>query len=292
MGLCSMTGFGRGAAPFEQGRLVVELRTVNHRFLDIRARSPRELMAAEPLLEKLVRKAIDRGHCTVHLSCEGPGGGAANVDTEVLGTYLRQLIAVGEDVDLCLADLVPVLSGAPDLYRLPTSADSERIAAAVTAAFEDAAAELIAMRKAEGDAMAEQIRALVEEARGSVDRLVEMSDGFSESLFRRARERIALLLEDTGVEVDSRRLETEAALLADRADITEEITRLRSHCDQMLGLIESGGSVGRRMEFLLQEMGREVNTIGAKAALAELTHEIVAFKAELEKIRELAQNVE
>jgi uncharacterized protein (TIGR00255 family) len=292
VGLCSMTGFGRGAAPFEQGRLVVELRTLNHRFLDIRARAPRELMAAEPLLEKLVRNAIERGHCTVHLSYEGPGGGAASVDAEVLGTYLRQLIAVGEDVDLCLADLVPVLSAAPDLYRLPASADDERISESVGAAFEHAATELIAMRKAEGEAMAGQIRKLAEDARASVDRLLEMSDGFTESLFRRARERIALLLEETGVEVDSGRLETEAALLADRADITEEITRLRSHCDQMLGLIESDGSVGRRMEFLLQEMGREANTIGAKAALSELTHEIVGFKAELEKMRELAQNVE
>jgi uncharacterized protein (TIGR00255 family) len=290
--LMSMTGFGRGSAPFGGGSLVVELRTVNHRFLEVRSRAPRELLAAEPLIEKLLRATIHRGHCTVHVSCEGPGGGASRIDERTLEAYLEQLIAVAARHGLCLADLVPVLSAAPDLFALPADLIPAEVETAVTAAFAAASQQLLAMRRSEGQAMAAALGALLAETGAAVERLAGLAAGCAGAILDRSRERIALLLADTEIAMDPRRIEAEAALLADRADVNEEVTRLRSHCRQMEQLLVADKPVGRSLEFLIQEMGREANTLGAKAALGELTHQVVELKALLEKQRELALNVE
>jgi uncharacterized protein (TIGR00255 family) len=292
MGLMSMTGFGRGSAPFGKGRLVLELRTVNHRFLEVRSRAPRELLAAESLIDSLLRTTIHRGHCTMHISCEGPGGGASRIDERTLETYLEQLIQVGSRHGLCLADLVPILSAAPDLFVLPADTAPKEIETAVTAAFAEAAEGLLAMRRAEGQAMAAVFETLLAEIRDAIERLAGLAAGCAGALLDRSRERIAALLAGTEVALDPRRLEAETALLADRADVNEEIARLRSHCRQLEQLLDAGKPVGRKIEFLIQEMGREANTLGAKAALGELTHQVVELKALLERQRELAQNVE
>jgi len=292
VGLMSMTGFGRGSAPFGGGSLVMELRTVNHRFLEVRSRAPRELLAAEPLIEKLLRATIHRGHCTAHLSCEGPGGGASRIDERTLETYLEQLIQVGSRHGLCLADLIPVLSAAPDLFALPVGAVPEEVERAVTAAFAEALQRLLAMRRSEGQAMTAALETLLAETRATIEQLAGLAAGSAGAILDRSRERIAALLADTEIAIDPRRIEAEAALLADRADVNEEITRLRSHCRQLEQLIVAGKPAGRNLEFLLQEMGREANTLGAKAGRSELTHQVVELKALLEKQRELAQNVE
>ncbi len=288
----SMTGFGIGNAPLGGGRLVVEIKTVNHRFLEIRCRAPRELTAAEPQLERLIRASLSRGHCTVGLTSEAASGGVAKLDRRALAAHLAELKAVAADADVPLASLVPVLSAAPDLYELPVFDEPEALSRAVDVAFSEAAARLVSMREAEGRAMGADLSTRLDEARASVASLGALASGYAATILARTRLKVAALLEGSGVALETGRVESEVALLADKADISEEITRLGSHCDQLSHLLASDEPVGRRLDFLIQEMGREANTIGAKAAFAELTHVVVEFKAALEKMRELVQNVE
>lgn len=288
----SMTGFGMGSAPLGGGRLVLEIKTVNHRFLEIRCRAPRELAAAEPMVERLLRAALSRGHCTVGLTFEATAGGVARLDGRALAAHLSELQAVAEETRVPLSALVPILATAPDIYALPAFDDPEALARAVDAAFAPAMGKLVAMRESEGRAMAADLAARLEELRSGLRRLEELAERYASSLLSRMRLRVAALLEDSGAALETGRVESEVALLADKADISEELTRLRSHCDQISHLLADGEPVGRRLDFLIQEMGREANTVGSKAAFAELTHVVVEFKAAVEKMRELVQNVE
>jgi len=288
----SMTGFGIGSAPLGDGRLIVEIKTVNHRFLEVRSRVPKELVAAEPLLERLVRSRLRRGHCTIVLTLDTSAGGTARLDTCALESHLEALRRVSAKTGVPLADLVPLLATAPNLYGAPVFDEPDALASAVGAAFADAASKLMSMREVEGRAMSDEISARLSGIGLSVDNLKRLAAGYAETILARTRQKIAALLSDGDIALGTGRIEAEVALLADKADINEEITRLASHCDQMELLLASPEPVGRRLDFLIQEMSREANTIGAKAAFAELTHVVVEFKAELEKIRELVQNVE
>ena len=288
----SMTGFGRGEATFEDGRIVLEIRTVNHRFLEIRNRASGELSAAEPLIEKLLRSHLQRGHCIVGLVYEGTDGGAAKLNRNALKNHLENLASVANEMKIGLADLTPVLSSAPDLFSLSPSYDQEELEKAVTSAFQVAIKKLVLMREREGAAMNAEIGERLDSLRASVSELSTMAQGYPAQILEKTRRKIADLLTGANLTIDPGRVEAEAALLADKDDINEELTRLASHCDQMAGLVESEDPIGRKMEFLVQEMAREANTMGSKAEHVEFTHKVVDFKADLEKIRELAQNVE
>ncbi len=288
----SMTGFGRGTAPLGEGRLVIEMKTVNHRFLEIRSRAPREFSAAESMVDKLARKHLNRGHCTVGISFEAAGSESSCLNTAMLESHLSALEKVAAKKGLPLSDMTSVLGQAPDLFSLPSFNDSEDLTAAVSDAFYEAIDKLMSMRRAEGEAMASDIGIKLADIRGTMNKVTTLAQGYAAGTLEKTRGRISELLDGSGIEIDMSRVEAEAAVLADRADINEELTRLASHCDQMASLLLETEPVGRRMEFLVQEMGREANTIGAKSASAEITHLVVDFKAELEKIRELAQNIE
>lgn len=288
----SMSGFGRGSASLGSGRLVVEAKSVNHRFLEVRPRTPREMLAIEPLMERLARARLRRGYLTVHVTLEGALGAATRIDERALSGHLEQLRTVSQETGLDLADLAPVLAGSPDLFTSIADIDADSLERAAAGAFEQAIDELLSMREAEGAAMAAELETRLDVARAATERLEQLTAVQVTALLERARTRIAALLEGTEIKVDPSRIEAEVALLADRADVTEEIARLKSHCDQMTHLLGVGDPVGRKLEFLTQEMGREANTLAAKAALPEATHAAVELKAELEKIREIAQNVE
>jgi uncharacterized protein (TIGR00255 family) len=288
----SMTGFGIGSAPLGEGRLAVEIKTVNHRFLEIRSRVPKELVAAEPQVEKLVRASLSRGHCTIVVTYDTSASGTARLDAGALEGYLAQIRSVSSKTGVPLEDLIPLLATAPNLYVPPVFDEPEALASAIDQAFAEAVSKLMAMREVEGRAMSEEISARLRGIRAAVDDLKRLSAGYAATILARTRLKVAALLADVDVAFETGRIEAEVALLADKADINEEITRLVSHCGQMALLLASPEPVGRRFDFLIQEMSREANTIGAKAVFAELTHVVIEFKAELEKVRELVQNVE
>jgi len=288
----SMTGFGRGAASLGEGTLVVEARAVNHRFLDVRVRFPSVLAEGAATAEAMARKRMQRGRIEVTARTEGSPGGALQLDTqraqaafEALG-QLRDQLQPGTELPLSL------LSTVPDLFTARATPDSEDTRHAVESAMADACAALDAMRDREGAALRADLSARVATVRSIGEAIAPAADEVRSAHRAKFLERIERLLADTETEPDSGRLEHEIALQADRGDISEELTRLQSHCDQFDELLdEQGEPVGRRLEFLLQELGREVNTTGSKVGDLGLTRQVLALKGELERMREQVQNV-
>ena len=288
----SMTGFGSGKAELGDGYVVLEMRTVNHRFLEVRTRAPRELLAGEAMVERLLRQRLHRGYCLVNLWYEGSLGGSTAIDRGALKSHLESLVEVGADKELCLTDLIPVLAGAPDIFTTPRVEDEETLEKAIETAFEQAVEGLIAMRASEGEAMTSELRALSKGLEKRVKELKKLSASWPGIAFKRLKERLAALLADGDIEMSSGRLEAEAATLADRADVAEEVTRLESHIGQLNATIGSPKPMGRKIEFLIQEMGREANTVASKTAIPEVSTIVIDIKTDLEKMRELAQNIE
>jgi uncharacterized protein (TIGR00255 family) len=289
-----MTGFGSGKAALNDGFVVVEIKTVNHRFLEIRSRAPRELLYGEALVERLIRERLDRGYCSVNLWYEGSLGGSTAIDRGALRTHLDSLVEVAKEKDLVLTDLVGILAGAPDIFTTPRIDDEAVLDRSIREAFEKAVRSLTSMREIEGEAMAEKLRSLATHLNAQVSRLSEECRGWPVEALSRLKERILNLLKDSGggKEIDQGRIVSEAALLADRADVTEEITRLLSHLSQMSDTIAMQSPMGRKLEFLIQELGREANTIASKTMLPKVSEAVIEIKADLEKMREIAQNIE
>ena len=288
----SMTGFGRGSALYGGGKVIVEIKTVNHRFLEVRCHAPRELLGGEVFVAKRLREQISRGYCTVHLVYQAEGGGNTAVNEGALQGYLNSLIDVASDTELCLADLIPVLAGAPDIFKTPVAGDDPAFESALQEAFDQAAASLVEMRATEGQAMAAAVLDILSDLRREIDAISKLAKTWPQIAFERINERMQAFLSTTEAHVDRQRLEAEVALLVDKADINEELIRLKNHCDKLAPLTATSGPVGRQLEFIVQELGREANTVAAKASLPEITTRVVKLKTSLEKMKELAQNIE
>jgi uncharacterized protein (TIGR00255 family) len=288
----SMTGFGVGDAPLGDGRVVVELRALNHRFLDVRVRLPEELLDQNFFIEQLARESLARGRFDIGVRLEGAALPPPRFSVERARALYRGLAQLRDELAPGTELPVTALTGMPDLVTNPTTADSEGARTALKAAFEAALVRLDEMRRQEGDALLRELSTRLASARklrATISlRGPEMLDGYRSRL----RERLDRLLSESGVQVDAGRLEAEIVILADRSDVTEELVRLDSHFDQFTRLLNADGPVGRRLDFLLQEIGRESNTIGAKSQDAPIAHLVVEMKAELERIREQVQNVE
>ncbi len=287
----SMTGFGVGEANTPVGRLVVEVRAVNHRFLDVRVRAPRELADLAALAEQLGREKLARGRIEVAIRVESPSGQAIALDVDRARVAFQALVALRDELAPESEVPLSVLATVPDLFAPATDRARDTMRAACREAFDRAVVALERMRSDEGRALGEDLRSRLGAIRQAADaiggRVPQLVDGYH----RRLRARIARLV-GSDAPLDPGRLEQEIALLADRSDVSEELTRLASHCSQFEALFESRDACGRRLDFLLQEMVREVNTIGSKAQDAEVAHLVVDAKSELERMREQVQNVE
>lgn len=287
-----MTGFGRGAARLGNAEATVEVRTVNGRYAEVTVRGLADLAEHEAAVASRVKDAVERGNATVHIAVQRAGGAASalRVDAEAArayGTLLREAAeAAGLGADaVALADVLR----SPDVL-VPAPADDDGVAwAAVEAALVEALDRLDAMRRSEGEALRDDLAARLDALEAAVaDVEVRAPERLAE-----ARARLGERLEElfTDDRLDAGRLEAEAALLTDKLDVTEETVRLRSHLAQFRDALDAPEAVGRRLNFLAQEIGREVNTVGSKANDAEVTRLAVAMKEELEKIREQVQNV-
>jgi len=288
----SMTGFGAAEGPVAGGRLRLEIRTVNHRYFNLAARLPSELAGLEGELRERLRRDFDRGHLAVHARwVEHPAQDAEiRVDLErarALVARLRELqtaLSLPGEISLDLVARQPEIFGA-DGKDAPEVGWAE-----VEPVVAQAAAECRAMRRKEGDLLAGELRHrldLLEAGAQAVaarapDRIVRERD--------RLRASVQELLD--GRVVDEQRLAQELAFLADRLDITEELVRLRAHITAAREALASNRPAGKQLGFLAQELGREVNTMGAKANDPEITHRVIAMKGELEKFREQLENLE
>jgi uncharacterized protein (TIGR00255 family) len=287
-----MTGFGRGVADHGGTRATVDIRAVNHRYLDVKLRGAPVAPAIEDALGGRIRAIIERGSVavTIHVArLDAPSGVRLDTDAAVRAhTALAELAA---RLEIAGPDLALVLAQPGVVVADGDRADDDR---AIMAALDAALAQVATMREGEGAALAAELAARVDELAAHRAVLVELAAGVPQQLQRRLHERMRRLLEDVESRetIDAGRLAQEIAVLADRADVTEELVRLASHLDQARGLVQATGSVGRKFDFLVQEIGRELNTIGAKSTLAEISATIVEAKAVLEKVREQVQNVE
>jgi len=287
-----MTGFGIGEAPLGAGKLVLEIRGVNHRFLDLRVRLPRELTDLGGFVEQVARERLVRGRYEVAARTEGVALGAPVVDRErARAAYrsfceLRDELAPSEPVPLTL------LASIPDLYVSTVERELDAVREALRRGFDGAARALDEMRAREGGYLAADLTRRLDAVRACARAVAARAPEVLDAYRRRLRERAERLRQATEVELDAGRLEQEIVLFADRVDVCEELTRLDAHCAQFATLLASAEAVGRRLDFLLQEMSREANTVGAKSPDAQISHAVVEVKAEIERMREQVQNVE
>ena len=289
----SMTGFGVADAPLGAGRLTVEVRTVNHRYLDLRVRVPKDLADLGMFVEQLTRSRVTRGRCEVSVRVDATALAGNRLDLErakmaFLGFQrLRDEIAPGAEVPLAL------LASIPDLFAGGVSEDTlDEARAAVSGALRGALDRLDATRDREGGALFADLSDRGALLLGLVEQMAERVPAMMETYCRKVRERVQTLLASAAVTIHDGRVEQEVVLFADKTDITEELTRLRIHLAALGELLAAEGTVGRRVDFLLQEVSREVNTVGSKAQDAGITRAVVEAKAELERMREQVQNVE
>jgi uncharacterized protein (TIGR00255 family) len=288
----SMTGFGLGEAQLATGKLAVEIRGVNHRFLDVRVRLPRELADLATFVEQLAREKLTRGRYEVAVRVEGPALGAPAIDRDrARAAYkalceLRDELAPGSEVPLS------VLGAMPDLFVSTVEREIERVHGATRSAFEAAIASLDGMRRKEGAALRDDLVRRLDRVKILAREVEKRAPEVIDAHRKRLRDRAERLRASTELDVDAARLEQEIAMFAERSDVCEELTRLESHCTQFASLLQADEPIGRRLDFLLQEMAREANTVGAKSPDAPIAHAVVEVKAEIERMREQVQNVE
>ncbi len=290
----SMTGYGRKEVASAGIHVTIEIRSVNNRFIDIQVKTPRSLASLEPRIKKAVQERCSRGRFDVFITRNGERQttGKIAVDERLLGQYvnvmrnLKERFGFGGEVDLAL------LAGFPGLITVTEDTeDIEEIWLALSHGLGDALKELDGMRAEEGNALVLDISRRIDAIESFMQAVQTLSPASVEQARRRMSETLGRLLNE---QPDPVRLAQEIAILAERTDVTEELTRLSSHLRQFRVLISetTAEPVGRKLDFLLQEMGREANTIASKAMNAEIAHHVVDIKAELEKIREQVQNIE
>lgn len=293
----SMTGFGSASFQVGENAFVIEVRSVNQRHLDARVRLPRNLGALEPELRAQVQARFDRGKIDCNVAT--PEGAVQpprlEIDREALRAYLRAAEEIAREEALEGGIGVAELLALPGVTRLVEPVHSpDALRDAAVAALDQALDALAEMRAAEGASLQRDLLGRLDRVSELADALEERADLVQQAVRERLRRRARQLEAETGL-LDDARLHQEVTLAADRLDVTEEIVRLRSHVDQFRKAISAAGPgqpVGRRLEFLLQELSREANTVGSKGADAPIAHLIVDLKTELERMREQVSNVE
>ncbi|MAQ14629.1 MAG: YicC family protein [Sandaracinus sp.] len=290
-----MTGYGiaRRELPTTATRLTIDVRSLNHRFLDVRTRCVPELQEHVAALEAVVRKRLHRGRVEVGVKLTGRGlRGEPVLDVERARTAYAELCRVRDELAPGEAVPLTLLASVPDLYRIEDSVAPDAIRELALEAIEDACDQVEVMRLREGQHLAQDLSARLEAIRARTAQLHVLTPSLVDGHRDKMRERIRRLLDEQGMSLDEGRLEHEVAVFADRADVAEELARLRSHCDQFVDLMQSTGPThGRKLDFLLQEMAREVNTIGSKISDADITRLVVEMKADVERMREQVQNI-
>lgn len=288
-----MTGYGRAQSTDGGLTATVEVRTVNHRYFDVRIRLPSHLLALEESIRQATGRRLQRGRVEIAVTVEDSDQQSRTLNVD--RTLLEQAhTALAEAATTLGSDERPTLSHLalfPDLFRVEErEVDLERCRAVVHTALEDALADVVAMRRAEGQALVADIAHRVDTVERLAQSVRERVPQVVREMHERLQRRIAELVE--GVALDEGRLEMEVALLAERSDISEEIARIDSHIAQLRTLLAGDEAVGRKLDFLLQELNREWNTIGSKANDADIALAVIEARAELEKIREQVQNIE
>lgn len=291
---CSMTGMGKAVHRGKDCSIEVEVKSVNNRYLVIKNHFSDSLMKIEPRLHGAVRRIVKRGTVDLFIKVKYENRTSpSRINKQVLSGYIKAFADVRKKEKLA-GDVTPEqLSGLPGVVEFEERADlPQKLLVDVESATVEALERLHKMRSQEGTRMIRVVvkrRRLVEKGVKTIEKMARNS---ARDRSLRLKARLEELLDGAPLSAQDPTLQREVAVLADRSDITEELDRLKSHLEQFDKILEGGGEIGRQVDFMLQEMGREVNTIGSKACDAAVSHEVVKVKAELEKIREQVQNIE
>ncbi|MCM3667694.1 YicC family protein [Mesobacillus maritimus] len=288
----SMTGFGRGRIETEQVAVTVEIKTVNHRFCEFNIRIPNQLAKIETHLKKTLTTYIKRGRVEVHVTLEGQATTkrGIQVDWDLLDQYVRYINEIKDRYGLSGEVNLHELIGRPDLILIEEKdEENEEIETLVLQAAVQATEGVVQMRLQEGKALEADVKANILH----IKEHSQVVRNLAQLVVEQYRERLSKkMVEFVGGQVDETRILTEVALFADKADINEELTRLESHIEQFLKILLLQEPIGRKLEFLIQEMNREINTIGSKANDSKIAMEVVEMKSFLEKVKEQVQNIE
>jgi uncharacterized protein (TIGR00255 family) len=291
--LKSMTGFGRGEGETSLGRVSIESRSVNHRYCDISIKLPRRLAVFESRIRDIVRSEVSRGKIDIALRLDATGEGKVQLkaDLHLAQQYYQALATIREQLRLRDKITLGMLAGAKDLIAGKEEMDDvEPYWHEMEPILRQALRGMDDMKRSEGEVIAKDIRGRLKKITQEVDVIRQQFPSRLRAYQERLRERLLGVL--SGLEVDPSRFQQEIAILAERTDITEEMVRAGSHLGQLADLMEKGESVGRKLDFLLQEINREINTTSSKANDAEISQRTVEIKSELEKVREQVQNIE
>lgn len=290
----SMTGFGRGAVTGKNFSVAVDLKTVNNRFLDIHLRLGSELSSLEAIIKRRISTRLSRGRVDTSITFERTGEVAYELNRPLIAGFISALRSMQQEFALSGEPDINVLARLPGAMQPMRDGIDEQMVAGIEQAIDEALDELEAMREREGEALGAEMRSRLDEIARHVPVIEAAASGLVEAYRSRLQKRIAELLARDGqsIEVDQGRLSQEVAYLADRSDISEEIARLKSHLMQFRETVDGGGEVGKRLDFLLQELNREANTVLSKSTDMTIKDAGLAIKAEVEKLREQVQNVE
>ncbi|MBO8434322.1 MAG: YicC family protein [Tyzzerella sp.] len=289
----SMTGYGRGESLSEDRKFTVEIKSVNHRYNDISIKLPRSMIFLEDKIRKTVSKSISRGKTDVYIGFEtlSKDDICVKLNETLAQAYVEKLDILKDKFDLEGKDTLSLVAKFPDVITVEkVQSEEDVIWDALYPALDEALKRFIEMRSAEGEALKQDIVKKADNIKLLVDGIKERAPfvvlDYKEKLTARLKELMDM------VEIDEQRIATEVAIFADRGCIDEEITRLESHIVQLLDILSKGGLVGRKLDFLIQEMNRESNTIASKSNDISITNSAIELKSEIEKIREQIQNIE
>ena len=288
----SMTGFGRASLESNGKNYIIEIKTVNNKYSDITVKSPKRLSFMEDKIRKQIANRITRGKVEVSVSFFDFSNKSKNVvlNKEIAKEYIKQLREIADENNLSENISVVEIAKLPDILNSIDSDNDEEIASEALQCLNMALDSLIEMRKTEGENIKQDLLVRIERVQNLVDKIAENSKGIVEEYVSKLEKRVKEILK-TDV-VDENRIAQEAVIYADKTSIEEELTPLNSNIVQFKELVNSDGPVGKKLDFMIQEMNRETNTIGSKAGSGEITKAVIDLKVELEDIREQIQNIE
>ena len=288
----SMTGYGKSNMSKNLREYQVEIKSVNHRYLDVSIKMPRSLSYLEEEIKKAVSAKLTRGKVDVFVTFNNNSleGRDIKINTEIARMYIKELRDLAETEGIVADIPVTEISKLPDVLTIKNNQDDETIKNELIEVTNKAIENLVGMRKVEGEKIAQDLLVRIQDIEEKVKKISALSTGLIDEYVVKLETRIKELLQEQ--EIDEARLAQEVVIYADKCSIEEEVTRLNSHIYQFRELLQTNEAVGKKIDFMIQEMNRETNTIGSKANNLEITNDVINMKTQIENIREQVQNIE
>ncbi len=288
----SMTGYGKSNLSIDSREYQVEIKTVNHKYIDVTLKIPRKISYLEEDIRRLITSKLKRGKVDITITFENYSKDSNNIsiNTELAKTYIENLKKLAEeekiDFNIDITEIVQM----PDVLITKNNFDEDQVKQEIIKVSEEAINNLIQMREKEGKKISEGILKKISKIEKKVEEILELSTGLIEEYVVKLETRIKEILKTE--EIDKSRIREEVVIYADKCSVDEEITRMKSHIEQIRNMINENEPTGKKMDFIIQEMNRETNTIGSKANNLKITNNVVDIKTILEDIREQVQNIE